>query len=279
MSIMIPKKLPLCVLFQQHKMKLKVACQLNYDSKENAPLILMLRPQNGPEQQLIEQSYVLNPSIPISEYQDVYGNLCQRLLTPIGNLNIMTSSIFNVNLTLETNPDARFVSVENLPDKVIIYTLPSRYCESDKLFSLASAIIQNLPTGYQQVEAIRLWVKRNLLYEYGRSSSSTSAFDVSISRTGACRDFTHLCLALCRAINIPARMVVGYLYDLKPMDLHAWFEAYVGDKWYAFDATQEYPKGGRVVIAYGRDANDVAFASQFGDMELKTMSVSVEAVA
>ena len=259
-------------------MKLKVACQLDYDSKENAPLILMLRPQNGSEQQLIEESYVLNPSIPISEYQDVYGNLCQRLVAPIGNLNIKTSSIFDVNETLATNTEAGFVPIENLPHQVIIYTLPSRYCESDKLFTLASEIVQNLPMGYQQVEAIRLWVKENLIYEYGRSSSSTSAFDVSISRTGVCRDFTHLCLALCRAINIPARMVVGYLYDLKPMDLHAWFEAFMGDKWYGFDATQELPKGGRVVIAYGRDANDVAFASQFGDMELVNMSVSVQAV-
>jgi transglutaminase-like putative cysteine protease len=259
-------------------MKLKVACQLDYDSKENAPLILMLRPQNGSEQQLIEENYLLTPNIPISEYQDVYGNLCQRMVAPFGKLNIKTSSIFEVPEKLETNFEAGFVSVENLPNEVIIYTLPSRYCESDKLSNLAFEIVQNQPLGYAQVEAIRSWVKNNLTYEYGRSSSSTSAYDVSISKTGVCRDFTHLCLALCRALNIPARMVVGYLYDLKPMDLHAWFEAFVGDKWYAFDATQESPKGGRVVIAYGRDANDVAFASQFGEMELMNMWVSVEEI-
>ena len=259
-------------------MKLKVACQLDYDSKENAPLILMLRPQNGSEQKLIEENYFLTPNIPIKEYQDVYGNLCQRMIAPLGKLNIRTSFIFEVIETLETNFDAGFVPVENLPNEVIIYTLPSRYCEADKLSKLAFEIIKNLPLGYQQVEAIRSWVKSHLKYEYGRSSSSTSAYDVSISRHGVCRDFTHLCLALCRAINIPARMVVGYLYDLKPMDLHAWFEAYVGDKWYTFDATQDSPKGGRVVIAYGRDANDVAFASQFGEMELKNMWVSVEEI-
>jgi transglutaminase-like putative cysteine protease len=268
----------LYILFQQHKMKLKVACQLDYDSKENAPLILMLRPQNGSEQKLIEENYLLSPNIPITEYQDVYGNLCQRMVAPLGKLNIKTSSVFEVNEILETKVEAAFVPVENLPNEVIIYTLPSRYCESDKLSNLAFEIVKNLPLGYQQVEAIRSWVKSHLKYEYGRSSSSTSAYDVSINRHGVCRDFTHLCLALCRAINIPARMVVGYLYDLKPMDLHAWFEAFVGDKWYAFDATQEHPKGGRVVIAYGRDANDVAFASQFGDMELKNMWVSVEEI-
>ena len=259
-------------------MKLKVACQLVYDSKENAPLILMLRPQNGSEQQLIEEDYLLTPNIPISEYQDVYGNLCQRMVAPLGKLSIKTSSIFEVKENLETNFGAAFVPVENLPNEVIIYTLPSRYCESDKLSNLAFEITQKYPLGYPQVEAIRSWVKSHLTYEYGRSSSSTSAYDVSISRHGVCRDFTHLCLALCRALNIPARMVVGYLYDLKPMDLHAWFEAFVGDKWYAFDATQMYPKGGRVVIAHGRDANDVAFASQFGEMALLNMWVSVEKV-
>ena len=259
-------------------MKLKVACQLVYDSKENAPLILMLRPQNGSEQKLIEENYLLTPNIPISEYQDVYGNLCQRIVAPFGKLNIKTSSVFEVDETLETNFNAAFVPVENLPNEAIIYTLPSRYCESDKLSNLAFQIVQNLPLGYPQVEAIRFWVKSNLTYEYGRSSSSTSAYDVSISRHGVCRDFTHLCLALCRALNIPARIVVGYLYDLKPMDLHAWFEAFVGNRWYAFDATQSLPKGGRVVIAYGRDANDVAFASQFGEMTLMNMWVSVEKV-
>lgn len=259
-------------------MKLKVACQLDYDSKENAPLILMLRPQNGSQQQLIEQNYLLTPNIPISEYQDVYGNLCQRMVAPLGKLNIKTCSIFEVQETLETNFEVGFVPVENLPNEVIIYTLPSRYCESDKLSNLAYEITENLTLGYAQVEAIRLWVKSHLTYEYGRSSSSTSAYDVSINRHGVCRDFTHLCLALCRGLNIPARMVVGYLHDLKPMDLHAWFEAYVGNKWYAFDATQVYTKGSRVIIAYGRDANDVAFASQFGEMELVNMWVSVEEI-
>jgi transglutaminase-like putative cysteine protease len=259
-------------------MKLKVACQLDYDSQENAPLILMLRPQNGLKQQLIEENYLLTPNIPISEYQDVYGNLCQRIIAPLGKLNIKTSSIFEVSDVLETDFEAGFVPVENLPNEAIIYLLPSRYCESDKLSNLAFEIVQNLPLGYHQVESIRLWVKNHVAYEYGRSSSSTSAYDVSISKTGVCRDFTHLCLALCRALNIPARMVVGYLHDLKPMDLHAWFEAYVGDKWFTFDATQDIPKGNRVVIAYGRDANDVAFASQFGEMELLNMCVSVEEV-
>jgi transglutaminase-like putative cysteine protease len=259
-------------------MKLKVACQLVYESLENAPLILMLRPQNGLEQQIIEQKYDLFPTLPIAEYTDVYGNLCQRFITPIGKLSINTSAIVETQDHLEIDFDAGFVPVENLPSEAIIYLLPSRYCESDKLYSLASGITKNLPAGYAQVDAIRQWVKDNIHFEYGRSSSSTSAYDVTISKSGVCRDFTHLCMALCRSLSIPARMVVGYLHELKPMDLHAWFEAFVGDKWFTFDATQDAPKGNRVVIAHGRDANDVAFASQFGDMELLNMWVSVEEV-
>jgi len=259
-------------------MKLKVACELEYELKENAPLILMLRPRNGAGQQLIEEIYQIIPNIHFSEYTDVYGNLCQRIFAPIGKLIIKTQSIFEVHETLETNMNAGFVPVENLPNEAIIYLLPSRYCESDKLSSLAFEITKNIPLGYPQVEAIRMWVKNNISYQYGRSSSSTSAADTVQTKIGVCRDFTHLCLALCRALNIPARMVVGYLNDLKPMDLHAWFEAYVGDKWYTFDATPHAPKGNSVIIAYGRDANDVAFASQFGDMTLLNMAVSVEKV-
>ncbi len=257
-------------------MKLKVACQLVYESLENAPLILMLRPQNGLEQQIIEENYNLSPNLSIAEYKDSYGNLCQRVITPIGKLTIETLAIAEVKNELDIDFEAGFVPVENLPNEAIIYLLPSRYCESDKLYSLATEIVRDLPLGYAQVDAIRQWVKDNIHFEYGRSSSSSSAYDVSLSKTGVCRDFTHLCMALCRSLSIPARMVVGYLHELKPMDLHAWFEAYVGDKWYVFDATQDTPKGNRVVIAHGRDANDVAFASQFGDMELLSMWVSVE---
>ncbi|MES2518047.1 MAG: transglutaminase family protein [Bacteroidota bacterium] len=259
-------------------MKLKVACQLDYDSQENVPLILMLRPQSGLNQHVIEESFFLTPNLPFTQYKDLYGNLCQRLSSPVGKFSINTSAIVETKDQLDVNFEADFVSIENLPDDILIYLLSSRYCEIDKLFDLANEITQNLPWGYAQVDAIRQWVKDNILFEYGHSSSSTSAFDVSQSRIGVCRDFTHLCMALCRSLNIPARMVVGYLYELKPMDLHAWFEAYIGDQWYTFDATQDSPKGNRVVLAYGRDANDVAFATQFGEIELINMYVSAEEV-
>ncbi|PWK26719.1 transglutaminase-like putative cysteine protease [Arcicella aurantiaca] len=259
-------------------MKLKVACQLDYESKENVPLILILRPQNSSGQQVIEENYTITPKLPISEYKDVYGNLCQRLVCPVGSISISTSSVVEAQDNLDINFAADYVPVENLPADVLIYLLASRYCEVDKLFNLAVEITQNITMGYSQVDAICQWVRKNIRYEYGHSCSSTSAFDISQSKIGVCRDFSHLCMALCRCLSIPARMVVGYLYDLKPMDLHAWFEAYIGDQWYTFDATQSSLKGNRVVLAYGRDANDVAFSTQFGEMELLNMWVSVEAV-
>jgi transglutaminase-like putative cysteine protease len=171
------------------------------------------------------------------------------------------------------------VPVEQLPNEILIYILPSRYCESDKLANLALEIAGNLPMGYAQVDAIRQWVKDHISFEYGHSTTSTSAQDTIHNRKGVCRDFSHLCIALCRSLNIPARMVVGYLHELKPMDLHAWFEAYLGGKWYTFDATQAAPKGNRVVLAHGRDAADVALATQFGEMQLASMYVAVEEVS
>ena len=132
--------------------------------------------------------------------------------------------------------------------------------------------------GYPQVEAIRAWIEREITYEYGTSSASTSAVETLETRHGVCRDFAHLGIALCRSLDIPARMVVGYLHELDPMDLHAWFEAYVGGRWFTFDATQRLPKGNRVAVAYGRDAADVALVTQFGPLEMMTMAVHVGTV-
>jgi len=133
-----------------------------------------------------------------------------------------------------------------------------------------------LPPGYPQVAAIEQWLRDEMKYVSGSSNASTSAVDTAKARTGVCRDYAHLGIALARSLNIPARMVVGYLHNLEPMDLHAWFEAYVGDRWYTFDATQAEPRGGRVVLAYGRDAADVAFISNYGPLETVAMRVWVE---
>jgi transglutaminase-like putative cysteine protease len=177
---------------------------------------------------------------------------------------------------IDVAPGAPFVLAQDLPDTVLQFLLPSRYCQSDLLGGAAHEIIGNALPGYDQAEAIRAWIHTNVEYLYDTSNASTSATDTITTRVGVCRDFAHLGITLCRAITIPARMVVGYLYDLKPMDLHAWFEAFVGGRWYTFDATQPDPRGGRIAIAYGRDAADVALATQFGPASLELMRVWVD---
>jgi transglutaminase-like putative cysteine protease len=161
--------------------------------------------------------------------------------------------------------------MQELPESVLQFLLPSRYCQSDQLGDLANEIVANTTPGYDQVEAIRTWIQTNIEYRYGTSDASTSAFETAKKRVGVCRDFTHLGITLCRSLNIPARVVVGYLYQLDPMDLHAWFEGFVGNRWYSLDATQKQPKGNRIAIAYGRDAADVALVTQFGSLQLLNM--------
>ncbi|HZG39704.1 MAG TPA: transglutaminase family protein [Nodosilinea sp.] len=256
-------------------MRLDAGCELLFETTEPSPLILMLRPRGGPAQQIIQQNYRLEPEIPIVDYVDSYGNLCQRLLAPEGQLRISSTATVEVSDGIDVQFGAEFVPVQDLPDYALQFLLPSRYCQSDVLAALATEIVGDIEPAYDQVEAIRHWIHTHIEYRYNTSDASTSAIETEKSRVGVCRDFVHLGIALCRSLTIPARMVVGYLYQLEPMDLHAWFEAFVGDRWYTFDATQSTPRGNRIVIAYGRDAADVALATQFGPLNLTEMEVWV----
>jgi transglutaminase-like putative cysteine protease len=259
-------------------MQLNVQCQLSLVAQFETPVILMLRPRSGSGQWIIREEYRLLPSVPVVEYTDGYGNLCQRIIIPPGPFEIFASALVETADVIDVQSDALCPPVSALPDEVLQFLLPSRYCQSDlpQIGDLAGEIIGDIPPSYSQVEAIRHWIQKNIKYEYGTSDASTSVVETANQRVGVCRDFAHLGIALCRNLNIPARMVVGYLYQLDPMDLHAWFEAYIGDRWYTFDATQTQPKGNRVAIAYGRDAADVALMTQFGPMELTNMVVKVE---
>ncbi|MCU0532739.1 MAG: transglutaminase family protein [Hydrococcus sp. Prado102] len=258
-------------------MLLNAGCQISFDAIAPTPLILMLRPRSGYGQWVAREEYLLEPQIQIIEYTDSYGNLCQRLIAPVGSLQVKMSVLVETADTIDVQNNAPFVPIQDLPETVLQFLLPSRYCQSDSMGNLANEIVANCTPGYDQVEAIRRWIQTNIEYSYGTSNASTSAQETAESRIGVCRDFAHLGIALCRSLNIPARMVVGYLYQLDPMDLHAWFEAFVGDRWYVFDATQKEPRGNRIAIAYGRDAADVALATQFGPLNLTDMKVWVDA--
>ena len=176
----------------------------------------------------------------------------------------------------DTAPGAPFVEVQQLPDETLPYLYPSRYCESDRFMEMAPSLVAGLASGYDQCSAIVDYIRNTIQYTPGLGQQIISASELNERGRGVCRDMAHLGIACCRALSIPARMVVGYLETLAPMDLHAWFEAYVGNRWYTFDATQPDLQGGRVAIAFGRDAADVAVYTQFGDpVNLLEMSVKV----
>ncbi len=256
-------------------MILDASCKLVYQMTTPTPAIFMLRPRSGWAQWMMRQEFHIHPEVPVVEFADVYGNLCQRIIMPQGEFHVLVQYRARVPDVIDVEPSAPLTPIEQLPTDVLHFLLPSRYCPSDQLGDLAASIVGDAPKSYRQVVLIHDWIHREIRYQYETSNSSTSALDTAESKVGVCRDFAHLGIALCRAMNIPARMVVGFLHDLNPMDLHAWFEAFIWGRWYTFDATQREAKGNRIVIAYGRDASDVALATIFGNYTLLNMAVMV----
>lgn len=258
-------------------MWLRASCSLDFDAPVPTPFLLMLRPRSGAQQWVAREQYVLTPGVPAVEFTDLFGNLCQRLVAPAGPFSIHTSADIEAADEADTAPGAWFIPVEELPEETLPFLLPSRYCESDRFAELAASIAAGWGPGYDQVAAIVDYIRRTLRYAPGTGQQIISATETNQLQEAVCRDMAHLGIALCRALSIPSRLVVGYLEGLQPMDLHAWFEAYVGGRWYTFDPTQNGLAGGRVAIAYGRDAADVAIYTQFGDpVEPLRMHVSVE---
>lgn len=245
-------------------MWLRASCDLTFDITVATPFILMLRPRSGANQWVSREEYKIEPIVPVFEFTDGYGNLCQRLVAPPGRFFVHTVADIMVADDVDRAPGAPFVHVQHLPDGVLCYLLPSRYCESDRFSEMATEITSGQLLGYDQVAAIEAWLRSAFNYVPGSTSVALSAVEVNARQVGICRDLAHLGIALCRSLSIPARMVVGYLHQLQPMDLHAWFEAYVGGRWYTFDATQPALRGGYVALGYGRDAADVAVFNQFG---------------
>ena len=245
-------------------MWLRISCDLMFYIEVPTPFILMLRPRSGAQQWIAREEFKISPMVSVAEHTDNYGNLCQRLIAPAGNFSIYTNADVRTEALVDVNPGAPFTEIQYLPEGVLHYLLPSRYCESDRFSDLAMSITANQLLGYNQVWAIETWLRDTIKYIPGSSDFPISAIEVNYQQSGVCRDLAHLGIALCRSLSIPARMVVGYLHDLFPMDMHAWFEAYVGGRWYTFDATQSKPKGAYIALGFGRDAADVAVYNQFG---------------
>ena len=255
---------------------LGVHLEIEMESQWPTSIVMMVQPQSGDGQVILTNELIIVPQTATREYIDLQGNRCLRLSLPAGRIRIESRIVASVPASFDIDPTAAFHPMEDLPDQVLPFVLPSRYCESDALEEMAQDISGAATPGYAQVELIRDWINKTFIYEYGASDSHTSAKDALRSRKGVCRDFAHVGIALTRGLNIPARMVVGYLDGLEPMDMHAWYEAFVGGRWYTFDATQREPKGGRIIVATGRDAADVAIATYFSEIKMHRLHVRMQ---
>jgi len=257
-------------------MILDATCHISFTAEASVPAIMMLRPRSGYAQWITREECAFIPHAPVVEYADHFGNLCQRVLIPRGKFDVHCSCRAHTADTIDVDPYAAFVPVHQLPGSALQFLLPSRFSQSDMVHDLATSIVGQRPAGYAQVAAIEQWLRDEMKYVRGASNEHTSAVDTAKTKTGVCRDYAHLGVALTRSLNIPARMVVGYQYKLEPMDLHAWFEAFVGGRWFTFDGAQNQCCGNRIMIGYGRDAADVALASNYGALQLNTLKVIVE---
>ena len=249
-------------------------------------MLMLVRAQPDGQHTTLYESRWTEPVIPVHEYVDAYGNYCWRFVAPLGRLRLRYDAL--VAVTKEPDPvvpDAPLMPVEDLPDETLVFTLPSRYIQSDLLINRAWELFGNTPPTWQRVQAVCDWVHNNVRYQTGSSDPTLTAVDIFVRGVGVCRDFALLATAFCRALNIPARYTFGYFPDIDveppdvPMDFHAWFEAYLGGRWYSFDARHNVPRIGRVVIGRGRDAVDVALTTQYGGNRLIKMTVWSDEVA
>lgn len=262
-------------------MLIRVGYEMSFHFKFPTPLILLLHLHPDCAASIVEpETFAALPDVPISHYRDVFDNHCTRLLAPAGLVTFTGNAVVeDAGYPDPTHPTLRQHNVEDLPSECLQFLLASRYCEVDKLSSAAWDLFENTPPGWERVQAICDWVHENILYGHEYASPTKTAYETFTTRTGVCRDFAHIAITLCRCMNIPARYVTGYLQDIvflppdTPMDFHAWFEAYLGGQWHRFDARFNTPARGRVVMARGRDAVDVALMTAFGSHTLEKFVV------
>ena len=259
---------------------LRVGCEFRYQVTAPSPAIVQVRPRTDAEHRLVSEEWVTEPPIPLDEYDDVYGNGVKRLLMPEGGLRIRYDAVCEVPDALDPDAsDAPQLAVEELPGELLHFLLPSRYCLSDLLMDTAWELFGETEPGFERVQAVCDWVHENVRFQYGTSNPSTTAVDVFRDRVGVCRDLTHLAVTFCRALNLPARYVFGYLPDIgvpppdSPMDFAAWMEVWLGDRWWTFDPRNNQRRTGRVLIGRGRDALDVAMMTTYGSARFESLEV------
>ncbi|MCJ2118427.1 MULTISPECIES: transglutaminase family protein [unclassified Methylobacterium] len=272
-------------------MRIRTGYTIGYDTFGPTPIIYQLDVHPSRAHDLLSSDAMrVDPPVPMRKYTDTFGNTCVRLLSPGGRVTV--SADFLIHDSGEPDayaPDARQIPVQDLPDEVLIYLLGSRYCDTDKLAGTAWSLFGGAPEGWARVAAIVTWAHERIRFDYQLADATRSAFDGFNQRVGVCRDFAHLAVTLCRCMNFPARYCTGYLGDIgvpvdpNPMDFSAWFEVFLdgpeGPRWYTFDARHNARRIGRIVIARGRDATDVAISTSFGTALLAQFDVHTVEVA
>ena len=267
-------------------MKIRAGYLISYDCPQPTPMILQLSVHPSRTADLVTWDRILfDPDISVNTYHDSFGNFCHVIRAPVGRLTMTTNFLVKDN----GEPDAVDHSatqheLEKLPVNVLVYLLGSRYCETDRLSDMAWSLFGQMPKGWPLVQAICDYVHDHIKFSYQHASPTKTAFDAYTEKRGVCRDFAHLAIALCRCLNVPARYCTGYLGDIgvppdpAAMDFSAWFEVYLGDRWYTFDARHNKPRIGRILMARGRDATDVAIVTSFGPCTLANFQVITEEV-
>ncbi|MEJ1157294.1 transglutaminase-like domain-containing protein [Prosthecomicrobium sp. N25] len=266
-------------------MKIKIGYQIVYDFPQPTPMLLVLNVHYSRAADMIVVDHVTtNPGVPIGAYRDSFGNWCSRLTAPPGRFVISGSGL--VNDQGRPDPvvlDARQHTIEELPPDALVFLLSSRFCETEQLADTAWNLFGKEPLGWPRVQAICDFVHDHIRFGYEFARPTKTAWEAYTERQGVCRDYAHLAIAFCRCLNIPARYCTGYLGDIGvpaagPMDFAGWFEVYLGGTWHTFDARNNVPRIGRILIARGRDATDVAITTTFGPNTLVDFQVTTEEV-
>ena len=266
-------------------MRFRIGYSLTYEFEQRTPMIVTLNVHYSRASDLVAPDTMITaPSTPYSSYRDSFGNWCNRVVAPAGSFRICADAVINDSGEPDEQVfDAVQHRVEDLPQETLIYLLPSRYCESDKLSDTAWELFHDTPLGWARVQAVSAWVHHHITFGYEFARPTKTAFEAFEEGQGVCRDFAHLGIALCRALNIPSRYCTGYLSDVgsaappTTMDFSGWFEVFLSGRWITVDPRNLVPRIGRILIARGRDAADVAIATTFGPNVLSDFQVWTDA--
>jgi transglutaminase-like putative cysteine protease len=262
-------------------MLIRVGYDIVFEHPVPTPIIAMLdlHPSCRPAIRR-DEDRLIDPIVQVTEYVDRFGNRCGRFISPAGRLRLWNDAVIEADGEPDRQaPGAVQREIHELPDDTLEFLIASRYCEVDRLVVLAWQLFGSTTPGWARVQRVCDFVHRHLEFDYLQARNTRTAYEAYRERVGVCRDFAHLAVTLCRCLNIPARYCAGYLGDIRvpavpdPMDFSAWFEVYLGDQWHTFDARHNVPRVGRVLMARGRDAADVALLTSFGSSRLERFSV------